>query len=228
MSWLTESWYGLWGYPAAPVLLSLAATIAGFIVGSERESRDKPAGLRTLTLVCLGAAVFTMAGYCFTSSTGDSGRVAAQIVTGIGFLGAGVILHQRRIVVGTTTAATIWATASIGMVAGAGYAPAALGVALLVRVILSAVGMIERRMFDHRCLWLSVLYSDDDGKTRANLLRILADFGVRDTECSFSREEEQRHKFEVKVRLGYRTLRELIAEIANLPQVRSVDERPGR
>ena len=90
--------------------------------------------MRTLILVSLGAAVFTMSSFAFVTTTGDSGRVAAQIVTGIGFLGAGVILHSRRSVVGVTTAATIWVTASVGLTVGAGYAIP--GIALSVVVFL--------------------------------------------------------------------------------------------
>src|SRR5271165_4367682 len=78
--------------PLAQIIIALVALLCGAIIGSEREKREKPAGLRTLILVCLGSAAFTMAGFAFTSKTGDSGRVAAQIVTGIGFLGAGIIL----------------------------------------------------------------------------------------------------------------------------------------
>src|SRR4051812_15981503 len=81
------------GAPWLEIVLAVVAVVCGGIVGAERERREKPAGLRTLILVCLGSAAFTMASFAFTSTTGDSGRVAAQIVTGIGFLGAGAILH---------------------------------------------------------------------------------------------------------------------------------------
>src|SRR6266700_2823927 len=88
---LVGDWRALLPTPWAQITLVLVSVICGGIIGSERERREKPAGLRTLMLVCLGSALFTIAGYSFTTSTGDSGRVAAQIVTGIGFLGAGVI-----------------------------------------------------------------------------------------------------------------------------------------
>src|SRR5262245_39759170 len=112
MSWVVDDWWRLLGAPAAPAALAIVAIACGAIVGAERERHEKPAGLRTLVLVCLGSAVFTMSSFAFTTTTGDSGRVAAQIVTGIGFLGGGVILREAIGVTGTTTAASIWITAA--------------------------------------------------------------------------------------------------------------------
>src|ERR1700744_209963 len=115
MSWLTESWHRLLPQPWAAIVLSIFAVLCGGWVGLERERREKPAGLRTMALVALGACVFTMVGFAFTSTTGDSGRVAAPIVTGIGFLGAGVLMRGSGGIQGTTPAATIWIVASMGM-----------------------------------------------------------------------------------------------------------------
>jgi putative Mg2+ transporter-C (MgtC) family protein len=107
---------------AVDILKLLAAVLAGGIIGVERELRDKPAGLRTNVLICLGAAFFTMVSVKMTIGTvADPTRIAAQIVTGVGFLGAGAILHLESHVVGLTTAATIWVVASIGMAFGAGF-----------------------------------------------------------------------------------------------------------
>ena len=95
MSWLNESWHVLLPKPWASIALAVFAVLCGAWVGSERERREKPAGLRTMALVALGSCAFTMVGYAFTSNTGDAGRVAAQIVTGIGFLGAGVLIRGK-------------------------------------------------------------------------------------------------------------------------------------
>jgi MgtC family len=92
MSWLLESWHRLLPEPLAAIFLALVAVFCGAWVGIERERKEKPAGLRTMALVSLGSSVFTMVGYVFTSNSGDSGRVAAQIVAGIGFLGGGILL----------------------------------------------------------------------------------------------------------------------------------------
>jgi putative Mg2+ transporter-C (MgtC) family protein len=108
-----------WG--EALLRLALAAAL-GAAVGLERELREREAGLRTHLLVALGSALFTIAGaYGFHTLRTDPTRVAAQIVTGIGFLGAGAIIRQGFIVRGLTTAATLWVVAAIGLAVGAGY-----------------------------------------------------------------------------------------------------------
>ena len=113
----------------------LLATMFGAAVGYERRSADKPAGLRTLSLVAVGAALFTVVS-SFGFDTADQSRVAAQIVTGVGFLGAGTIIRSGTGVSGLTTAATIWATAAIGMAVGSGLYIASVGGTLLMLVIL--------------------------------------------------------------------------------------------
>ncbi len=103
------------------VIRLLAATVAGGTLGLERESNNKSAGLRTNTLVAVGASIFVMISTrILEESTGDPTRVVGQIVTGIGFLGAGVILHQGSNVKGLTTAATVWCSAALGCLAGFG------------------------------------------------------------------------------------------------------------
>lgn len=113
----------------------LLAAVFGAVVGYERRSADKPAGLRTLSLVAVGSALFTIIS-TFGFETADQSRVAAQIVTGVGFLGAGTILRSGVTVSGLTTAATIWATAAIGMAVGSGmYIASASGTALILIIL---------------------------------------------------------------------------------------------
>ena len=117
----------------------------------ERELHPRPAGLRTHALVSLGAALFTIvSAYGFAGSTVDPTRIAAQIVTGIGFIGAGTILQYRGSVRGLTTAASLWAVAAVGMAAGAGLlVMAGLGTLLIlvVLVVLDRVeDLVRRRM----------------------------------------------------------------------------------
>lgn len=103
------------------VLRLLLAAALGAIIGYQRERAGKPAGLRTHILISVGAALFTVTSAYGFGGTADPSRIAAGIVAGIGFIGAGVILHARQeIVAGLTTAATIWIVASIGLAAGAG------------------------------------------------------------------------------------------------------------
>jgi len=116
----------------------LAAALAGALIGVEREWHDKPAGLRTNMLICLGAALFTVLSEHIAARAGmaDPGRIAAQIVTGVGFLGAGAIIQSRGQVLGLTTAATIWMVAGVGMAFGAGlYLLGAVATVLAVLVL---------------------------------------------------------------------------------------------
>lgn len=114
----------------------LLAVVLGALVGYERERAGKPAGVRTHGMVSLGAALFAVVSLHGFGGTGDPARVAAQIVTGIGFLGAGAILHQRGNVHGLTTAASLWVTAAIGLAVGVGMVFMSVGTAALVFLLL--------------------------------------------------------------------------------------------
>ena len=120
------------------ILRLLLAAALGAVIGYQRERAKKPAGLRTHVLICLGAALFTVVSIYGFGVASDPARVAAGVVVGIGFLGAGAILHREGgIVAGLTTAATIWAVAGIGLAAGAGlYLISAVATALVLTVLL--------------------------------------------------------------------------------------------
>src|SRR5512136_1356102 len=98
----------------------VVAAILGGVIGLERQLRHKPAGLRTNIFICFGAAMFTVLSRQLAGTEADSTRIAAQIIPGIGFIGAGSILHSRGSVTGLTTAATLFVVASVGMAAGGG------------------------------------------------------------------------------------------------------------
>jgi len=119
------------------LLLILISVILGLMIGAEREYRNKSAGLRTFILVCFGSCLFTM--LSVRIGVGNPDRLAANIITGIGFLGAGVIFKGDNKIDGITTATTIWATASIGMAVGSGYVYLSLVGTALVLLILSAL-----------------------------------------------------------------------------------------
>ena len=123
----------------------LWAAVLGAAIGVERSIRKRPAGMRTSVCVCLGAALFTIISAEYAKLTGDTGttRIASNIVQGIGFLGAGVILRERGSVVGLTTAATIFAEAAIGMGAGAGFFRTSGVAAALILVALSGLIYVE-------------------------------------------------------------------------------------
>ncbi|HVA57322.1 MAG TPA: MgtC/SapB family protein [Gemmatimonadaceae bacterium] len=132
----------------------VVAVLLGGAIGLEREVAGKPAGLRTNILICVGAALFmhlsiVVGDIGFSPDGhpyGDVTRIAAQIVTGVGFLGAGTIMQARGTIVGLTSAATIWVVAAIGATVGAGFLVEALGAGALVMLVLSGLGSLEHRL----------------------------------------------------------------------------------
>ena len=136
----------LTGLSSMQVVLRLAlAAGLGAAIGVEREYWQKPAGLRTNILIALGAALFTIVSLAMTGSNGGvPDRVAANVITGIGFLGGGAILRSGKSVHGMTTAATIWVNAAIGMAVGLGAYVAATLAALLTLAVLALLPPIER------------------------------------------------------------------------------------
>lgn len=124
----------------------IAAILIGGGIGLERELKGKPAGLRTNILICVGSALLMDLSMNLAAvHGGDPGRIAAQVVTGIGFLGAGTILHTRGQITGLTSAATIWVVAALGLTIGAGYFVEALGSTVTVMIVLVGLGWVERR-----------------------------------------------------------------------------------
>jgi len=118
--------------------------VLGGAVGLERELRGKAAGLRTNILICVGATLFTVLSVSLAAGGwGDPARIAAQIVTGVGFLGAGTILHARGAITGLTSAATIWVVAAIGVALGTGAVYEAAGATLLMLFVLRGLGWVE-------------------------------------------------------------------------------------
>ncbi len=127
-----------------------AAVLIGGGIGLERELKHKPAGLRTNILICLGSALLMdLSMNIAATHGGDPGRIAAQVVTGIGFLGAGTILHTRGQITGLTSAATIWVVAALGLTVGAGYFVEALGSTFTVMMVLIVLGWAERKYLPH-------------------------------------------------------------------------------
>lgn len=144
-------------------MLSLCmAVVFGATIGLEREIRKKSVGLRTNTLICLGAAIFTVVSRQMAVSFGESPtRIAAQIVGGIGFLGAGAIIRDRGSVQGATTAATIWLVASIGMACGAGFLVLATASTGLTILVLLGLSPIEKRLSHYRQAALTSAESEE-------------------------------------------------------------------
>ncbi len=158
----------------------LLALVLGGVIGWERELYDKPAGFRTNTLICVGSTLFTIFSLKIGIIPGtDSARIAAQIVSGIGFLGAGAIIRRGEAVLGLTTAATIWFVASIGMGVGAGYyVTSSVGTALALAILVlfrKFENLVDRF---HTTRTYHVILSADDEAVR-ELSRALDSCGLR-------------------------------------------------
>jgi len=157
------------------------AILCGGLIGIERELKKKPAGFRTNILICLGSTYFMMVSILVGGSalgqTGDPSRIAAQVVTGIGFIGAGTIIQSRGHIAGLTTAALIWVVAAVGLFIGAGYPVLAALATCLIFLTLTVLGMVERRILA-TCRFLDcvVVFADDGGKTRKEITRLMASY----------------------------------------------------
>jgi putative Mg2+ transporter-C (MgtC) family protein len=123
--------------------LVLAAFLGG-VIGLERELKHRPAGLRTNMFICFGAALFTILSRALAAEPSDYTRIAAQIIPGIGFIGAGSILHMRGLTTGLTTAATLFVVASVGMATGGGLYMTAIFATGVVLLVLFSLGHLEQ------------------------------------------------------------------------------------
>ena len=119
----------------------LVSVLLGFVIGLERKFRSKEAGIRTHTVVCMGSALMMIISRFAFGSQADASRVAAQIVAGVGFLGAGIIVYRKNVVHGLTTAAGVWTTAGIGMACGAGMYVVAVGATAIMLIVQSVLHM---------------------------------------------------------------------------------------
>lgn len=142
------------GLVSSSLIRLLLAAILGGLIGLEREFKHRAAGLRTNMFICFGAALFTILSERLAGVPSDAARIAAQIIPGIGFIGAGSILHTRGLTSGLTTAATIFVVASVGMAAGGGLYVTALFAAGMVLLALFLLGHLEET-FNVKLLMMS-------------------------------------------------------------------------
>jgi putative Mg2+ transporter-C (MgtC) family protein len=212
--------------------LSLAAALGG-LIGIERELREREAGLRTHLLVSLGSALFTIVSaygfHAFLASgasvvRADPTRIAAQIVTGIGFLGAGAIIRQGFSVRGLTTAATLWVVAAVGMACGAGYySAAALSTALVLLALYPLRVMAYRALIRFRPEDGRLVVELPSGEPPGTVIDEIERLGARISALEVSQEGDRR-RLELDVALPRETDRpgivSRIAEVENVAEVR--------
>ena len=164
--------------------------IAGGIIGFERSSRRQVAGLRTHILICVGATSLMLLSIWlperfFGLKNGDPGRIAAQVVSGMGFLGAGAIIRLGSDIKGLTTAASLWLIAAIGLLIGAGMYIAALATEIIALVTLLLLSPLERKIFpDLRHRLLEVQYNHSGEPNTENVLEIFKDYNVKNQSLS--------------------------------------------
>jgi len=168
------------------------AIVCGGAIGIERERRGKPAGFRTNTLICLGSALYMLVADFVINQLGltntDPTRIASQVVTGIGFLGAGTIIQSRGEVIGLTSAATIWVVAAIGLLIGAGFPLFGLVCTAMVLFTLIGLAKIEPKILG-KCHFVDykIVFSNDGGRTQAELASTLAEHGIDMSSCVISK-----------------------------------------
>ncbi|ABA89206.1 MgtC family protein [Syntrophotalea carbinolica DSM 2380] len=214
----------------------LLAALLGAMLGFEREIHGRPAGFRTHLLVTMGACLMMVVSeYFYTryhvlSSSGsmriDPGRVAAQIVTGIGFLGAGAIIKDGSAIRGLTTAACLWIAAGIGMAVGVGLYVPALAVTGMAVGALMFLKRLEDAMAKDSYADLTI-FCDPDPAVSSSLEALLDDRGLRRVETAMEKDkvaQEVRYDFVVK-KFGGMDFRTFVDELAAIPGVRKVRYR---
>jgi len=198
--------------------LSLA-TLLGGAIGLERGLGGKPAGLRTNILICMGSVLYTKLSVALAGT--DPSRIAAQIVTGVGFIGAGTILHARGAVVGLTSAATIWVVAAIGVALGASLYLEAVGTTLFVIVVLQGLGRIERFVERHSTVNRVRIHAHPDPNPVEDLETL-----IRRTGVEIVRQEQRRENVDLVVEFELRGAKRLqdqvMIALLHHPGVRTV------
>ncbi|MGH9460731.1 MAG: MgtC/SapB family protein [Vicinamibacteria bacterium] len=214
--------------PLVEFVIILVSVLCGAIVGAERERAEKPAGLRTLTLICLGSTIFTVMSIDPAFGAVDPTRVAAQIVTGVGFLGAGAILRERGSISGLTTAASIWVISAVGMVVGVGYALSGLVLAALIYSMLTFWHRVEDRYLGTCDLEdLRMVYATGHGKNRARLQCIFDSYSMPLQVVNEKPLSDGRSEMILRYCRAHKTHRAFQGDLAGFDWVESL-EQPSR
>lgn len=211
----------------------LLASLLGALIGLERELHGRPAGFRTHLLVSLGSALFVAVSIVFYKEFGnfggvipvgvDPGRVAAQVVTGIGFLGAGAIIREKGSIRGLTTAACLWVAAAVGVACGVGLFMVSFMVTAIALVSLLILKRVEASLHKDTYLQVAVLCSDRDGRFE-QIKQIVQECGADMMESGMERHlDEGTIRFEFRLRVAtHRASCSLVDALSGLEGVRKV------
>ena len=194
----------------------IVAVILGGIIGIERQIRDKPAGLRTNILICVGSTLFMSISNAF----GDT-RIGAQIITGIGFLGAGSVLHSHGFVLGLTTAATIWVVAGVGMALGSGMYGVAVFATAMSLVTLYFLSFIEDKIQGRRSYSYSLVVTDLN-QALASIHKVLQANSVTAASFNFNKRTDNYHVW-FTLLIPRETNLKIIQRLSEIPEITQVE-----
>jgi putative Mg2+ transporter-C (MgtC) family protein len=212
--------------PTIALKLMLAAILGG-IIGIEREIREKPAGLRTNILICVGCTLFmSISTKVAELLGGDPTRIAAQIITGIGFLGAGAVLHSHGVVMGLTTAATIWVVAGVGMALGSGMYLVAIFTTAMSLVTLYFLSFIEDRIQGRRSYSYSLTVTNLN-QALMSINAILHDNSVGAASFNFKKKAGHFHVW-FKLLVPRETNLKILQRLSEVPEITQVESGSAR
>lgn len=211
----------------------IMAIICGGLIGLERELKNKSAGIKTNILICLGATLYTTMSILIPQTFGDisradPGRVAAQVVSGIGFIGAGAIMQSRVSVVGLTTAATIWVVAAIGVCIGAGYPVVGFVFTMTVLFTLLSIDRLESRFLERSAAYaLEIVFVDeakgtkDEGSVRSKINEVMAVNQMSLDDFDISRVNDQ-YVLRLQYSVSAAVHKKFILDLWSMPGIREV------
>jgi putative Mg2+ transporter-C (MgtC) family protein len=204
-----------------PLKLLLAAVLGG-IIGIERQIRDKPAGLRTNILICVGSTLFmSISTQVAALLGGDPTRIAAQIISGIGFLGAGAVLHSHGFVMGLTTAATIWVVAGVGMALGSGMYGVAVFATAMSLVTLYALSFIEDKVQGRKSYSYALIVTNLN-QALASINRVLQENSVAAASFNFKKKSGH-YRVWFNLVIPRDTNLKIIQRLSEVPEITQVE-----
>jgi putative Mg2+ transporter-C (MgtC) family protein len=200
----------------------LAATLGG-IIGLERELSHKEAGLRTNILIAIGSTLITVLSFKIAAltKTADPARLAAQIVSGIGFLGAGAIIQARFAVHGLTTAATIWTVAAIGIAVGSGFYLLAFLVAILVVIVLTVFKLLLAYLEKQKQNYVYLITTEEKASLLVDLRQVLTELHIQYSSARLNRRDGS-YEFEIVFTTSENKNREFVEKVMLLKGVKEV------
>jgi putative Mg2+ transporter-C (MgtC) family protein len=205
------------------LLKILLAAMLGGIIGLERELSHKEAGLRTNILIAIGSALITILSVKIAGmgKIGDPGRLTAQIISGIGFLGAGAIIQARFAVHGLTTAATIWTVAAIGIAVGSGFYLVAFLVAIFVVMVLTVFKFLLAYLERQKQIYVYLIATEEKASLLVDIRQVLSELGIRYTSARLNRKAGG-YEFEIIFNTSENKNRDFVEKIMLLQGVKEV------